>query len=524
MNKFKLYIALLVVLVINGCTMFPTEQKPSELATTHGYVYYNILNYHHNLPFSLQSKTSGRTYTLRLRNDSGAVAFGLWIPEGDYSLTKWNGYKLSGYPDIVIKAGKVTDLGTFRTFDVGGYDFYLVPFTHPSTSAWINTALKSFGDYLIGNEVIAWRPSNMPDVLTTPSPDAPPSLGITGDLISSYIHKVNKPGINRRLRETKKINDFLLLAKQLMLPVMHESIRSPAGSHLWGAEFGQIRRRSTAGQWSNIDTGYLEKVIAVESSDGWLMAALYDSPLIVGRREGSDTWEELYTMKNNERVVDIDFNNGRWMVVTISTTPWKHGGFLIDNVFIYEGKSLDFSDLKIIRELPWKKYILPEAYGRFTKDAYVVYAFESLHRYDFDSKSWSDITPPSRTLGFNSNKDNATLTAYAFLGAFSKLEISTDQGDSWTKLIAPPYIQHSVYFEEKESGWATRWNMGMFSGRLNMHYYQPGMRRWKLDYAAPHGCIKFLHQEKSPPQLCITKSGSILHYQHKEWTVEFATD
>lgn len=511
----------LLALLITGCVSVPATQSPSQLSSNHGYVYVNLPKGQPSDKLMLKSLMDDSQYTLLSRSDSDVHALGLWLPAGEYKLFKWDDSNLDGYPPLKVEVGRLTDLGSFIPIQIGGYEFVVLPVRPPEFSKNVDIPINEYKAFLKSKETIEWKPEKTPN--PTKSQFNAAGYGIVVELLLEYERHANKPSINKQLRGATSIQDFFRLAKMAAPPLTKESGRDAAGRIYYGADLGQIRVRKPVGEWDAIDTGTLNSVTAVEVSGAMIVAGFENGVIKVSENAGV-TWKEIVSLGRNTSVLDIDRVGGDWIILATRKATDNRSLKGIEQIVVYRAKRNDFKDITNIKQIEIKAPIYFVPHGEAVNDYYYVSSFPDLLRLNVVTSEWKTVTPPTDVSGFHVSPTTGVIAAYRIMGAFSKLFVSTDQGESWSKYDNPPYVIMDIHFKSKTDGEATRWSMGAFSGNIELLKYNNLQDSWSKTGEAPHGCGRLLIDVSNMGKFCITTAGSILKFVDRNWVAEFAVD
>jgi hypothetical protein len=516
----KYFLMFCLAFLLAGCVSVPV-QSPSELAATHGYVYVNLPKGGTG-SLAIKPLNEKKEYGLLAREDSGVRAFGRWLPAGEYKLAKWGDYKWGDYPSFSVKAGHLTDLGSLIPFQIGGHEIVVLPIRHSEVARDVSIAINEYKPFLVSMEPIKWEPQAPPKPIKLKMQST--GLGLVADLISQHERNVNKPSMNKQLREVASVQDFFRLAKAAMPPLTDEPSIDAQANLYYGADFGQIRFRKPTAEWGAIDTGTLNAVTAVEVYSASIIAG-FENGIIRGSDNGRTNWKQLASLGPDESVVDIDRVDNHWFVTTARLIPNPYGSHSVDQVNVYVARKSDFSDLSNIKQVSIKtpNFFL-KVRGEAVNNFYYVNPIPDLLRLDILSMQWDKITPSKQVNGFHISPRTETLAAYNAMGMFSKLYVSTDHGDNWNEYKTPPMHFMDIYFEDKSEGRAVRMNMGAFTSTYELMEYDPAKKTWKKTSDVPAGCDRVLRDTDYAPKFCITKGGSILGYARPQWAVEFSIE
>lgn len=514
----------------------PDGASPGELAPTHGYVFVTFPKGGTADTLMLQSLQDKHQYRLAERADSGAHAFGAWLPPGDYRIAKWNDQEAGDYPPIHVEAGRVTDLGALIQFFIGNYDIVVLPVRRPEIAHDVDATIGQYRQVLASPEPIQWTPA------VTPKPihqvQAASGLGLIVDLLLAYDHKVNTPSVNRRLHEETSVDAFLRLALSSMPPNVEQPAKDADSNLYFGADLGQVRERHADGTWSALDTGTLHGITAVQSKGDMLLAGADNGALRASSDRGI-TWKLLKSLPADEALVSIDYGSGRWLLSTLKQEPGTnldstHRALVVPiqpqtpgSLKVYVAHSDDFSDIAAIGEFPVNLRMLGGwrgSHGLMAGSFYYASAYPHLHRLSLDTMQWQTIDPPAEVFGFSASQSTGFLSAFKAMGMFSKVFVSDDHGASWKKYDAPPYVIMDVHFEDADTGWAVRSDIKAFTAVLQRYSYDKSNNRWNLVDEAPQGCVRSLRDTNDFPKFCVTSGGGILSNSDGKWTVEYSTE
>jgi hypothetical protein len=518
-----LYVLALCAL-LGACATAPIQQSASELAPTHGYVYVNLPKGGSGTFLTLRSLSDQKKYTLLARNDPGANAYGFWVLAGEYEVYQWGAELWGPYPSVTVKPGQITDLGSLVQISLGGYEFVMLPLQVPEFSHHVEAAVSEYRSVLSTTTLIEWQPSAPPQPMIMRAPAT--GLGLIGDLLIEYSRRVNKPSLNSQLKAAKTIPEFLAIAKTAATPLVDDVASDGPGTLYYPADYGQIRVRNAAGEWSAIDTGTLHRLTAAEYVSGRLVAGAHDGSIRISE-DGGKTWRKAASVPNNDAVIDIDRVGSRWFVMAAHPSM-RFGLEMTDRLSLYVSESDDFSGLKLLKEATTDPNLVAlnfqgeraEAVGNY----YFVLMSPALLRLDLNTMELRDISPPVRMDGFRTSRTSNLITAWRQQGMFSKLFVSSDFGDSWREYDAPPYIIHQIYFETPSDGRAVRMAAGAFTGTLEMFKYDSSKNNWTKTHEAPRGCNFMFHDDAGIARFCITAGGSILSYVDDKWSMEFSAE
>lgn len=520
--QYKILLVVVLGLFVSGCALTPSMQDPALLHKTHGYLYVNFPNGGMGWTLRLSSVADGEEFSLAKTREETELSYGAWLPEGDYRITEYWDQEVKGLPPVTVKAGRITDLGDMIPLEIGGYEFLLAPYQREYGHKNAQPALTELKPYLISEESILWISTAASEPLKYQFSST--GLGLVADLLVDYERHVNKPPLSARLRETSGIEPITQLAKQKAPPTTNELAKDAEGNVYFGGTLGQIKSRSKSGEWTIHDTGSMSAVTTVEVATGALITGHEDGTIrrsLIGTRE----WEVVGTLGRNESVFDIDCVDAKCLVIGWARTFSSGAGALVPNaVNVYQAKSSDLSLLSKLRSEAVKSpAVFPMPRGEVLNEFYFINLGENLWRLDMRVNEWKQVNPPSAVTGIRADTKSDTLTAYRAMGAFSKLFVSIDNGETWIERDPPPYVILSVHFQGERKGEAVRWNMGPFSGTLELLSYDAASDDWteQENHAMPEGCVRILNADPSVPKLCVTNGGSIIGLNDGRWTVEY---
>ena len=511
------------------------RQVPAELAPTHGYVHVAFPKGGGDV-LSVQAIASGNEYRIDTRSPalplSYAEAFGRWLPPGEYRVTAVGALKWPNGPTFQVQAGRVTDLGNFSAVNIGGYEVVLLPIDHPEHAGSVEAATASFAGLLQDPVPLTPAISTVSSAMTLGR--EPSGLGLIADLMLSYDRKVNKPSTLEALKAATDPGEFLSILRKITTPLQDEPARLADGTLLFPADFGQLRKRTLDGKWSAVGMDTLRQILAVEAVEDRLLAGS-DDGRIRESLDGGATWVELKAFARNEAIIDIDNDSNTWIVTTTESfddPDAPRGGGLVAaakgtpsvRMRVYRGQRHDLGDLSVSREFlltPKDQVGWMGARGQLVKGSYYVATGTALQRLDLESNQWTNITPGARISQHRVESESAVLTALWSQGAFSKVYVSTDKGDTWSKIGRPPYAINDVQMDSSTTGWASRWNMNAFGGVWEAYEFLSDKNSWRKSWEAPFNC-RLMRVAADLPLLCIAPEGSILGLHGDNWEAEFS--
>jgi hypothetical protein len=345
-----------------------------------------------------------------------------------------------------------------------------------------------------------------------------------------YDRKVNRPPLSQQLKGLKTTDEFFRRATAALPPMTDEPGTDAEGKLYYGAELGQIRVRAPKGEWTNIDTGTLQTISAVEVTGRRIVAGTVRGAIRVS--DDGRTWRAVAALSPEESVVDIDRVGGRWIVLTARLTaagPAPAAALVqsVDLIKVYSTTQENLTGLALLREIPLpdKRFVIRGMglRGQHGDGIYYVAAGSELLKLDLANMQWSSASPGHRVDGHHISP-KGLLTVYRQQGAFSKLQVSSDKGATWREADTPPYVFYDVYFDAPGNGQATRWSTGAFSATIEFMRYDAVANRWEKTHDAPPGCVRVLRDADNTQRFCVTSGNSVLNYVDGKWTVEFGVN
>lgn len=526
-------------------------QVPAELAPTHGYVYVAFPK-GGGEAITVAPVAGGKDVVIdtpaAATSLPAAHAFAKWLPAGRYKIKLWGVLKwpitpafgppdkpASDWPDGLefdVQAGRVTDLGDLMPVNVGGYQFVVVPVPHPEHAGSLAEAIKPIAAVLKDSTPVPYTMTSVSGAITIQQQST--GLGLIADLLLAHDRKVNKPSTQDALIAAKDPKEFLRLLRGITPPLQDEPARLDDGTLYFPADLGQLRKRTPDGQWSSLGMDTLRQILAVEYANGRLVAGSDDGHLRASR-DGGATWAELKALGRLESIIDIDHADGTWIVTSTekfedSKAPRGNGlvaaarGTPSVRLRVYTGRSDDLADLALSKEFvlaPKDQAGWLGARGQLAGGRYYVLAGTALQRLDLASGQWKTITPGARISSHRIDPTTGVVSALWSQGAFSKVHISSDHGDTWTQIGRPPYIIHDVQMDSADRGWASRWNMNAFSGVWETYTFVPAKNDWDKSGEAPFNC-RLMRIAPDLPVLCFAPDASILGLHDGKWEAEFS--
>lgn len=530
----------LVVMLFGVSTVWSAsaKEKPQDaaaLAPSHGYVY---VAFPKGGGDAIAVVPAGSKKELRIDTPAPAVglpaahAFGKWLPAGRYRIARWGLLPWRDGIEFDVQAGRVTDLGELMPINVGGYRFVVLPIPHPEHAGSLAEAMTPIASVLVDPTPIPAATTAVSAPITIGQPTS--GLGLVADLMLAYERKVNKPSSLGALLATRDPQPFLRLLRQTTAPLQDEPARLADDTLLFPADLGTVRKRTPDGEWSSLHMDTLRQILAVEHADGRLLAGS-DDGRIRESRDGGLTWSALKTLGRLESIIDIDsvgeyrivatterFDDpdaprGRGLVVAMKGVPSVR-------LRVYAGRNADFGDLQLSKEFT----LTPEdqigwlgARGQIADGHYYILAGNQLHRLDIAGGQWRAITPGARVSSHRVDPASGVVTALWSQGAFSKVHVSSDRGETWAQIGRPPYIISDVQMDATDRGWASRWNMNAFGGVWETYAFASAKNDWDKSGEAPFNC-RLMRVAADLPILCFDSGARVFALRNGAWEIEFA--
>lgn len=515
-------LSFFIVTVLTGCVSTPVVQSPSQLSPTHGYVFADSPKIQPSL--SISSLQDGTQFDFIKRSDESS--YGVWVPSGEYKLERWYGHTLEGYSPFMVKAGQITNLGSLVAVSIGDHKQVVLPVKHPDNLKKIEETIHEFGPFLSSKGVIEWQTDGVPkpfEVSWCPG-CVQPTSGLVVIALTAIGQEITRPPINKQLNDAKTIDDYFRIAKAGSPPLTKTPGVDAAAKLFFGADLGQIRVRSPSGVWSAIDTGVLNTVTAV-AVFGTQIVAGFDDGTIRYSEDSGNTWKKATALGQNFVVSDIDRVEGGWLVLSERQKSYVHGGKITDQIAVFQAKRSDFGDIARIKSVDITTPVNSGfARGEVNNGYYYFNTGFELIRLDIASMIWKSVSPPTEVSSFRISQATGVIAAYKIQGMFSKLFVSSNHGDTWTKYDHPPYVIDDIRFENSTEGRAVRMSMGAFSGTFEFLQYDRATDSWNKTVEAPDGCVRILPDVNHTARFCVTSGGNILRNENSKWIAEYSLD
>lgn len=510
-------------------------QVPAQLAPTHGYVYVAFPKGGGDA-LTVSPLAGGKDLLIDtvapVTSLPAANAFAKWLPAGRYRVKAWGAYAWSDGPEFDVQAGRPTDLGELMPVNVGGYQFVVVPVRHPEHAGSLAAALAPIAGVLKDPTPLRYMIASVSAPITIHQKST--GMGLIADLLVARDRKINKPSTQKALIAARDPDAFLHLLRGITPPLQDEPARLADGTLFFPADLGQLRKRTPDGEWSSLGIDTLRQVLAVESANDRLVAGSDDGHLRASR-DGGATWTALKSLGRLESIIDIDHADGTWVVT--STEKFEdpnapRGSGLIAaakgtpsvRLRVYVGHGEDLADLAVAKTFtlaPKDQVGWLGAHGQLVDGRYYLLAGTGLQRLDLATGQWSAITPGPRISSHRVDPSTGVVSGLWSQGAFSKLYVSSNHGDTWTQIGRPPYVIHDVQMDGVDRGWASRWNINSFGGTWETYTFVPAKNDWDRSGEAPFNC-RLMRIAADIPVLCFAPDASILGLHDGKWEAEFS--
>jgi hypothetical protein len=351
-------------------------------------------------------------------------------------------------------------------------------------------------------------------------------LGIVADLLIWYSKEVNKPPLRAQLREAKSIEEFTKLFVSAAPPLLGDPGYSDDGSLYIGSHFGQLRKRDSQGTWRSLDTGTISPITAVEAGARPIIVGTYDG-LLLSSADTEQAWNRLFKFDNAEIVLNIHLVGNQYFVLTGKLQGPSSGlQAAIESLQVYTIDLRSQPQPKLIKKIALSTKVfyfgLPALKGILAGKYYLVNALTSVERLDLATLTWKKLFPPHDVTYLRTVSNGSVITAFKAQGAFSKLSVSTDFGETWTPLATPPYPVNDIRMESLVSGFASRWDVGSFASTLQWMLYDSVSKSWKQTWTTPQSaCVRTIRDVSGREEFCVSSGGSILRAGSEKLVPEF---
>jgi hypothetical protein len=524
------------------------QPNPTKLSATHGYVLASIPQWEFASEFRLEAASKKqKPARAKLAERVGTRSWAGWVPAGEYIVAGQPdvpafGFDGKPYANVTVRAGEITDLGILLRVPVGSYEYRLVPLEDAAIATETAQALSRFGSILKTNEVIRWRPEELPRPGKFLEHEG--SMNIVEAIMLDHERKKQRAAAVVSLKRTKRKDEFLPLAKEMTPPTSDEAAADTRGNLYYGADLGQIRVRDATGNWSHRDTGTYIEVTAVEYGAGHLVAGNLRGQVLRSTDDGA-TWAVAHEFDSKEAILDIDHVGGRWIVIAapfedvaapyylpIEGPPGEPKGWMIRPVIrVYGAANSDLSDFALMREFlpPAQRPFFThrrgeaDAVGGFPLNGdYLVHTPVSVYRLHLTDGQWSTLGSPGHFTDIvRASADGKFLTAADISGLRSKLSYSTDGGTTWQQHSPAPSSLTDVVMTNVREGTATKLTMGRFTRTFHFFEFDAKQQGWRFAAEAPKECVRMLRDAAFEQRYCVTRNAAIADSANRTWKVEF---
>lgn len=512
----RIMLFLIAVLLLSGCASTKPSQNPKELSSTHGYLFVNFPRY---LGVLTLRNESGKKFTLD--TDYNSEVGGLWLPEGVYSLDNISTFlgrnKLSGYPPVDIKSGRITDMGSLINFPVGELKTLWLPIKLESANKLITNKAVELSQFISSEDPLSWRPTKLPKISDFDF-GSPQMGGVVGLIVEGSMRN-NAAQLQDQLTGASSITEFYDTAVKLLQPLkLSKPVRGAQNSLYFGLELGFIKKRSQSGAWSTTHVGSHYPIISLGKTQETILAGNSNGKLF----ESSDTgnsWRQISDIGEDQYIFDIEVINNEIFLLT--GTPFnpvqRWGPKLKLNVYVLNKNAASMP--KLIKAIEYEStYGRPPVAEIFGNTYFIGIDSGNMEKYETKLGTWTPIDTPKDFTGFNISKKDNTITLFYAAGIFSKLYLSDDLGDTWAKISSPNYIIEDVHFYSLSDGYAYRTNMLLASNVIQK--FNIKKNKWIDVSVAPDTCKYLLPDEHNLYKFCIAKGGDILLFKDNAWIPE----
>lgn len=496
------------ILVASMATSAATGSTTGTHSSDEGYVFASMPK-GGDPDISVTSVQDGRKYDLGNLLGTKIPSVGRWLPAGDYTISAWNGQDFGPYPSFHVEAGRLTELGALVSVDIGGHEFVVLPLRLEHDASAIAPILANLRPSLTSDQLVSWSPHGIPQPLKYPS-EYTPDLGAIANLITRYGQKLNTPPLRERLLKVPDATSFFALVKESSPPLPQVGVADDQGNLYYGADFGQVRRRSPDGQWKALDTGTLVKVTAI-ARHGTTLVAGYEDGSIRQSTDGGLSWHQVTSLDCANSVVDVSWSGTRWIATSVDMSldanTFAHAG----KFCFYASSDDDIAGLAKIKEMQSSAPIMTaHPHAVVSAGSYWVAVPPDLMRLDLKSMTWSRAALPGPIEGFDVSANGEVISAFHAQGMFSKLYVSKDMAMTWEKSKSPHYIVRDVVFNDAGQGVAVRSQAGVFLLKLELYKSDSFGKSWTIMQKLPEECLYLIDDPQRMPQSCVTRGGSII--------------
>lgn len=469
------------------------------------------------------SVQTGKKFDLSNLVGTKVPSAGSWLPAGDYTISEWNRQAFGPYSSFHIEAGRLTDLGSLVSVDVGGNEFVVLPLRLEIEASATAPILANLRPSLTSDQQLSWSPRGVPQPLKYPV-EGTPDLGVIANLITRYGQRLNTPPLRERLMKAPDAASFFALAKESSPPLPQAGVADDQGNLYYGADFGQVRRRSPDGQWNALDTGVLAKVTAI-ARHGTALIAGYEDGSIRQSSDGGISWHQVTSLDCANSVVDVSWSETRWLATSVDMSMDANAFVHVGKFCFYASSGDDMAGLAKIKEMQSSvpnMTALPHAV--VSAGSYWVAVPPGLMRLDLRSMTWSSAALPGPIEGFDVSAKGEVISTFHAQGMFSKLYVSKDKAMTWQKSRSPRYIVRDVVFNDAGQGVAVRSEAGVFLLKLELYKSDSLGKSWTIMQKLPEECLYLIDDPQRVPQSCVTRGGSIISIAGGSPHLEYVRD
>lgn len=313
----------------------------------------------------------------------------------------------------------------------------------------------------------------------------------------------------------------LLEASKRATGIMRPPQFDDEGNAYFASVLGQVVRRTSRGEWRNLDTGTLDSLNSLVI-DGANIYASAEQHRLLQSADGGVTWASAEVPVDGNVTAIARLPNGDFIAAIAATDD--------DDTQLLRGP-----DLLALPPTPWKtletgatpSHLVPTALAGPVKDRLIVWTNpRSLYVYDIPTDSWTS-SRGKRLLGELYVNGPAGLVYSAAPMSSEAVSvgvrlidglISSDGGTSWQSVELG---RHNGYgFKDRMNGIAI--GVSVFGGQNWVETTSDGGTTWKrLEKEMPGFCDAVQYLPPTDELVCMTSSGRILSTRTgEEWTTE----
>lgn len=378
-------------------------------------------------------------------------------------------------PEFDVVAGEVTDLGLLVMQPLGAGSATLIPV---DDGAEADEELQAyFADEAAewsGKPITKWTAAAQWAPRRFAYGDVGPSgLGLVVDVVNARIAAHARKPAQVGWSGTNSAADLLALAKAYTVILSKPAVASD-GTMYFGSGLGQILRRTPEGRWSNLETGQLREVSAVELlADGTLIAGTENGRLLQ-QEPATGKFMPVTKLAAGARILDLHhWQDGTWWV----TTREGNEKSVVTNVYSANSLSaIDRAPIKTVTQgalgsvFAVPPYVDPVAGA--AKYFLSVPGVE-MHTYDLIESTWTRAAQKKAVMELITNNSGSVLAS------MKALQLSADDGASWASLKSPGTVLHLGFFN-KTDGYAIVAPTSMGSPEMQLHRTADGGKTWSL--------------------------------------------